>query len=172
MFKEAADVKTADTLDLEKLVSHVHEVVAQPSKIQKRLIKSLAKRAAKIRDGNIDPKEDNMLCVTNDGRKIGLNQRLMQPGCPDNPNSKVNMCVNNVFDIYTKTAPNRSTQAIFCDMSTPKSDARQDRFEIYRPNEAKDSGFDLIRKKVGLGSGDEDSPKRISSFADIKSYVE
>ena len=172
MFKEAADVRTADTLDLEKPVSHVHEVVAQPSKIQKRLIKSLAKRAAKIRDGNVDPKEDNMLCVTNDGRKIGLNQRLMQPGCPDNPNSKVNMCVNNVFDIYTKTAPNRSTQVIFCDMSTPKSDARQDRFEIYRPNEAKDSGYDLVRKKVGLGSGDEDSPKRISSFADIKSYVD
>ena len=172
MFKEAADVRTADTLDLEKPVSHVHEVVAQPSKIQKRLIKSLAKRAAKIRDGNVDPKEDNMLCVTNDGRKIGLDQRLMQPGCPDNPNSKVNMCVNNVFDIYTKTAPNRSTQVIFCDMSTPKSDARQDRFEIYRPDKSKDSGFDLIRKKVGLGSGDEDRSKRISSFADIKSYVD
>ena len=141
MFKEAADVRTADTLDLEKPVSHVHEVVAQPSKIQRRLIKSLAKRAGKIRDGSVDPKDDNMLCVTNDGRKIGLDQRLMQPGCPDNPNSKVNMCVQNVFDIYTKTTPNRSTQLIFCDMSTPKSDTRQDRFEIYRPNEAKDSGY-------------------------------
>ena len=172
MFKEAADIRTADTLDLEKPIAHVHEVVAQPSKIQKRLIKSLAKRAGKIRDGSVDPKDDNMLCVTNDGRKIGLDQRLMQPGCPDNPNSKVNMCVNNVFDIYTKTTPNRSTQVIFCDMSTPKSDARQDRFEIYRPDKSKDSGFDLIRKKVGLGSGDEDSPKRISSFADIKSYVD
>lgn len=99
MFKEAADIRTADTLDLEKPISHVHEVVAQPSKIQRRLIKSLAKRASKIRDGKVDPKEDNMLCVTNDGRKIGLDQRLMQPGCPDNPNSKVNMCVQNVFDI-------------------------------------------------------------------------
>jgi N-domain protein, SNF2 family len=172
MFKEAADIRTADTLDLEKPIAHVHEVVAQPSKIQKRLIKSLAKRAGKIRDGSVDPKDDNMLCVTNDGRKIGLDQRLMQPGCPDNPNSKVNMCVQNVFDIYTKTTPNRSTQLIFCDMSTPKSDTRQDRVEIYRPNEAKDSGYDLVRKKVGLGSGDEDSPKRISSFADIKSYVD
>ena len=172
MFKEAADIRTADTLDLEKPIAHVHEVVAQPSKIQKRLIKSLAKRAGKIRDGSVDPKDDNMLCVTNDGRKIGLDQRLMQPGCPDNPNSKVNMCVQNVFDIYTKTTPNRSTQLIFCDMSTPKSDTRQDRFEIYRPNEAKDSGHDLVRKKVGLGSGDEDGPKRISSFADIKSYVD
>ena len=172
MFKEAADIRTADTLDLEKPIAHVHEVVAQPSKIQKRLIKSLAKRAGKIRDGSVDPKDDNMLCVTNDGRKIGLDQRLMQPGCPDNPNSKVNMCVQNVFDIYTKTTPNRSTQLIFCDMSTPKSDTRQDRFEIYRPNEANGSGYDLVRKKVGLGSGDEDSPKRISSFADIKSYVD
>ena len=172
MFKEAADIRTADTLDLEKPIAHVHEVVAQPSKIQKRLIKSLAKRAGKIRDGSVDPKDDNMLCITNDGRKIGLDQRLMQHGCPDDPNSKVNMCVQNVFDIYTKTTPNRSTQLIFCDMSTPKSDTRQDRFEIYRPNEAKDSGYDLVRKKVGLGSGDEDSPKRISSFADIKSYVD
>lgn len=172
MFKEAADIRTADTLDLEKPIAHVHEVVAQPSKIQKRLIKSLAKRAGKIRDGSVDPKDDNMLCVTNDGRKIGLDQRLMQPGCPDNPNSKVNMCVQNVFDIYTKTTLNRSTQLIFCDMSTPKSDTRQDRFEIYRPYEAKDSGYDLVRKKVGLVSGDEDSPKRISSFADIKSYVD
>ena len=172
MFKEAADIRTADTLDLEKPIAHVHEVVAQPSKIQKRLIKSLAKRAGKIRDGSVDPKDDNMLCVTNDGRKIGLDQRLMQPGCPDNPNSKVNMCVQNVFDIYTKTTPNRSTQLIFCDMSTPKSDTRQDRFEIYRPDKSKDSGYDLVRKKVGLGSGDEDSPKRISSFADIKSYVD
>ena len=172
MFKEAADIRTADTLDLEKPISHVHEVVAQPSKIQRRLIKSLAKRASKIRDGKVDPKEDNMLCVTNDGRKIGLDQRLMQPGCPDNPNSKVNMCVQNVFDIYTKTTPNRSTQVIFCDMSTPKADSRQDRFEIYRPDKSKVSGFDLIRKKVGLGSGDEDSPKRISSFPDIKAYVD
>ena len=172
MFKEAADIRTADTLDLEKPISHVHEVVAQPSKIQRRLIKSLAKRASKIRDGKVDPKEDNMLCVTNDGRKIGLDQRLMQPGCPDNPNSKVNMCVQNVFDIYTKTTPNRSTQVIFCDMSTPKADSRQDRFEIYRPDKSKISGFDLIRKKVGLGSGDEDSPKRISSFPDIKAYVD
>ena len=172
MFKEAADIRTADTLDLEKPISHVHEVVAQPSKIQRRLIKSLAKRASKIRDGKVDPKDDNMLCVTNDGRKIGLDQRLMQPGCPDNPNSKVNMCVQNVFDIYTKTTPNRSTQVIFCDMSTPKADSRQDRFEIYRPDKSKVSGFDLVRKKVGLGSGDEDSPKRISSFPDIKAYVD
>lgn len=172
MFKEAADIRTADTLDLEKPVSHVHEVVAQPSKIQHRLIKSLAKRASKIRDGKVDPKDDNMLCVTNDGRKIGLDQRLMQPSSPDNPNSKVNMCVQNVFDIYTKTTPNRSTQVIFCDMSTPKADSRQDRFEIYRPDKSKVSGFDLVRKKVGLGSGDEDSPKRISSFPDIKAYVD
>ena len=82
------------------------------------------------------------------------------------------MCVQNVFDIYTKTTPNRSTQVIFCDMSTPKADSRQDRFEIYRPDKSKVSGFDLVRKKIGLGSGDEDSPKRISSFPDIKAYVD
>ena len=93
----------------------------------------MSKRASKIRDGAVDPKDDNMLCITNDGRKIGLDQRLMQSGCEDNPDSKVNMCVRNVFDIYTKNTDKISTQMIFCDMSTPKQAIRQDRFEIYRP---------------------------------------
>ena len=172
MFKECADIRTADTLDLEKPDAHFHEIVAEPSRTQKKLIKSLSKRATAIRDGKIDPREDNMLVITNDGRKIGLDQRLINPILEDEDGSKVNLCVNNVFDIYSRTADKRSTQCIFCDMSTPKSDSRQDRFEIYRPNEAKDSGYDLVRKKVGLGSGDEDSPKRISSFANIKSYVD
>ena len=137
MFKEAVDIRTADTLDLEKPIAHVHEVVAQPSKIQKKAIKALGKRAAQIRNGNVDPTKDNMLCVTNDGRKIGLDQRLLNPNLPDDPNSKVNLCVKNVLDIYNKTADKHSTQCIFCDMSTPKSETRQDRFLIYRPDAAK-----------------------------------
>ena len=168
MFKEAADIRTADTLDLEKPDAHVHEVVAQPSKIQKRLIKALSKRASKIRDGAVDPKDDNMLCITNDGRKIGLDQRLMQSGCEDNSDSKVNMCVRNVFDIYTKNTDKKSTQMIFCDMSTPKQANRQDRFEIYRPDSK--VGFECIRRKVGLGKPGNKS--YLGTFDDLKKYVE
>lgn len=172
MFKECADIRTADTLNLEKPEAHFYEVVAEPSKAQKRLIKSLSKRATAIRDGNVDPRDDNMLVITNDGRKIGLDQRLIDPTIPDNPDSKVNLCINNVYDIYSRTADKRSTQCIFCDMSTPKSDARQDRFEVYRHDAKSESGYSIARKKIGLGNGDEDNPKNINTFADVKSYID
>lgn len=172
MFKECADIRTADTLNLEKPDAHFHEIVAEPSRTQKKLIKSLSKRATAIRDGKIDPREDNMLVITNDGRKIGLDQRLINPILEDEDGSKVNLCVNNVFDIYSRTADKRSTQCIFCDMSTPKSDSRQDRFEVYRPNSSKELGYELLRKKIGLGNGDEDNPKNINTFADVKSYID
>ena len=172
MFKECADIRTADTLDLEKPDAHFHEIVAEPSRTQKKLIKSLSKRATAIRDGKIDPREDNMLVITDDGRKIGLDQRLINPILEDEDGSKVNLCVNNVFDIYSRTADKRSTQCIFCDMSTPKSDSRQDRFEVYRPNSSKELGYELLRKKIGLGNGDEDNPKNINTFADVKSYID
>ena len=97
-FKECADIRTADTLDLEKPNAHFHELVAESSKAQKRLIKSLSKRATAIRDGKVDPRDDNMLVITNDGRKIGLDQRLIDPTIPDNPDSKVNLCINNVYE--------------------------------------------------------------------------
>lgn len=163
IFKQAADIRTADTLDLEKPVAKVEEVVAQPSKYQKRAIKYLGERAAEIRDGHVDPRLDNMLCVTNDGRKIGLDQRLFNPNLPDDPNSKVNMCVKNVLDIYMQTAEKCSTQCIFCDMSTPKTESRQDRFIIFRPDDEKDIGYDIIRKKNGI--------KKDVDFPAIKSYV-
>lgn len=163
IFKQAADIRTADTLDLEKPVSVVKEIVAKPSRIQKRGIKKLGERASEIRLGGVDPRIDNMLCVTNDGRKIGLDQRLLNPAYPDDPNSKVNMCVQNVFDIYTQTAEKKSTQCIFCDLSTPKTESRQDRFAIYRPNEESDTGYEIIRKKNGI--------KKDTGFAAIKQYV-
>ena len=172
MFKECADIRTADTLDLEKPDAHFHEIVAEPSRTQKKLIKSLSKRATAIRDGKVDPREDNMLVITNDGRKIGLDQRLINPILEDEEGSKVNLCVNNVYDIYSKTTDKRSTQCIFCDMSTPKSDSRQDRFEVYRPNSSTELGYELLRKKIGLGNGDEDNPKNINTFTDVKSYID
>ena len=164
IFKEAADIRTADTLDLEKPKAVVTEVVAKPSKIQKRAIKSLGKRAAEIRSGSVDPSEDNMLKITSDGRKIGLDQRLLNPSLPDDPESKVNLCVGNVFDIYSKTADKRSTQCVFCDLSTPKSETRQDRFIIYRPDDSKELGYDIIRKKTGI--------KKEMIFSEIKKHVD
>ena len=164
IFKEAADIRTADTLDLDKPDAVVTEVVAKPSKIQRRAIKSLGKRAAEIRTGTVDPREDNMLKITSDGRKIGLDQRLLNPALPDDPNSKVNLCVKNVFDIYTQTADKRSTQCIFCDLSTPKAETRQDKFIIFRPDSRKPLGYDVIRKKTGI--------KKDMDLEKIRKYVD
>ena len=150
-------------MNLPRPESETIDVVAEPSKIQRRMIKDLGKRAARIRLGGVDPHEDNMLSVTNDGRKIGLDQRLMNPGLPDNPDSKVNKCINNVFDIYEQTKEQRSTQLIFCDLSTPKPESRQDRFYIYRKNLMKPLGYEIIRKKAGI--------KPDYDFNDVKKHV-
>ena len=176
IFKEVADIRTADTLNLDKPKAIVKEVVAKPSRQQKRAIKELGKRAAKIRSGNVDPREDNMLSVTNDGRKIGLDQRLFNKNLPDDPNSKVNLCVNNVFDIYKETADNRSTQMIFCDMSTPKSDTRQEQFLVYRPayisgHDDTGTGFECVRKKVGFGNVKKNADKEVG-FAEVKAHID
>ena len=128
VFKEAADIKTADMLDLPVPEAHFHNVVVQPTEIQKEMVAALSERAAAIHNNKVTPEEDNMLKVTNDGRKIGLDQRLINPLLEDSPNSKVNVCINNVFDIYKKTDERKSPQLIFCDFSTPKSDGS---FNLY-----------------------------------------
>lgn len=128
VFKECADIKTADMLNLPVPEAHFHNIVAKPSDIQKEMVDALSERARKIHDKQVDPSDDNMLNVTNDGRKIGLDQRLMDPLLPDEPASKVNMCVDNVFQIYSENTENKSTQLIFCDFSTPKSDGS---FNLY-----------------------------------------
>ena len=163
MFKECADIRTADTLNLPRPESETIDVVAEPSKIQRKMIKNLGKRAAKIRSGSVDPRDDNMLVVTNDGRKIGLDQRLIDSSLPDNPDSKVNKCVNNVFDIFEQTKEQRSTQLIFCDLSTPKPESRQDRFLVYRRNPMKPLGYEVVRKKVGI--------KQDCDFDTIKKHI-
>ncbi|MGN0678647.1 MAG: YodL domain-containing protein, partial [Oscillospiraceae bacterium] len=128
VFKEAADIKTADMLNLPVPEAHFHNVVVKPTEMQKEMISGLSERAKLIHNKGVAPEEDNMLKVTNDGRKIGLDQRLMNPLLPDDPNSKVNACINNVFDIYTKTSARHSTQLVFCDFSTPKNDGS---FNLY-----------------------------------------
>lgn len=124
MFKECADIQTADMLklpvpDLEG--GKPINVQLQPSSIQRVMVADLGKRADIVRGGSVDPKEDNMLKITNDGRKLALDQRLIDPQLPDDPNSKVNACVDRVFEIWERTKANRSTQLIFCDLSTPKA---------------------------------------------------
>lgn len=119
MFKEVADIKTADMLNLPVPHTHYHNIAVKPSDLQKEMVESLADRAQKVRDGNVDPTEDNMLKITNDGRKLALDQRLINPLLSDNEDSKVNACVENVFNIYQENRDKKATQLIFCDMSTP-----------------------------------------------------
>ena len=135
MFKEVADIKTSDQLHLPVPVAKFETVVAKPSEIQKEMVQELSKRAARIHSGTVDASEDNMLCVTNDGRKIGLDVRLMNPMLPDDPNSKLNVCVQNVLKIWEEGKEQKLTQLLFCDLSTPKNDGN---FNVY----------DDIRKKL------------------------
>ena len=135
MFKEVADIKTSDQLHLPVPDAKFETVVAKPSDLQKEMVQELSKRAAHIHSGTVDASEDNMLCVTNDGRKIGLDVRLMNPMLPDDPNSKLNVCVRNVLKIWEEGKEQKLTQLLFCDLSTPKNDGN---FNVY----------DDIRKKL------------------------
>ena len=128
MFKEVADIKTSDQLHLPVPEAKFETVLVKPSEIQKEMVQSLSERAGKINAGMVDASEDNMLCVTNDGRKIGLDQRLMNPLLPDDPNSKLNACVSNVLRIWEEGKEQRLTQLLFCDLSTPKGDGQ---FNVY-----------------------------------------
>ena len=120
MFKEVADIKTADQLHLPTPTPHYKTIVVQPTEIQKAMVQSLSERAGKVHGGSVDPRVDNMLKITSDGRKLGLDQRLINPMLPDDPGSKVNACIDNVFRIWQEGSADRLTQLIFCDISTPK----------------------------------------------------
>ena len=122
MFKEAADIKTADMLNLPVPKANFHNVAVKPSEIQKEMVLSLSERAEKVRNGMVDSKDDNMLKITNDGRKLALDQRMINPMLPDFEGSKLNACVDNIHRIWTDTADKKSTQLVFCDLSTPKKD--------------------------------------------------
>ena len=135
MFKEVADIKTSDQLHLPVPEAKFETVVAKPSDLQKEMVQELSKRAARIHSGTVDASEDNMLCVTNDGRKIGLDVRLINPMLPDDPNSKLNVCVQNVLKIWEEGKEQKLTQLLFCDLSTPKNDGN---FNVY----------DDVRKKL------------------------
>lgn len=130
MFKEVADIKTADMLSLPTPTPHYHNVSVKPSEMQVEIVKSLGERAEKIRNKEVDPTVDNMLKITNDGRKVALDQRLINDSLPAFEKSKVVACINNVFDIWKSTADKKATQLVFCDMSTPKPDVFNVYYEI------------------------------------------
>ena len=135
MFKEVADIKTADMLDLPVPQAHYHNIAVKPSEMQKEMVASLAERAEKVRGGNVDSSVDNMLKITNDGRKLALDQRMLNDILPDFEDSKINACVDNIYRIWEENADKKSAQLVFCDLSTPKNDGT---FSVY----------DDIRKKL------------------------
>ena len=128
MFKETADIQTADMLKLPVPEAHYHSVVLKPSETQKEMVASLSERAERVRNKMVDSSVDNMLLITNDGRKLALDQRLMNDMLPDSETSKVGTCAENVFDIWQRTADRKSTQMVFCDLSTPHGDGK---FNVY-----------------------------------------
>lgn len=143
-FKGAADIQTADMLKLPVPKANFHTEVIKPSELQKEMIKGLAERAEKIRGGGVDPHEDNMLRITNDGRKLALDMRLIQPLAPDDPDGKVAVCARNVFRIWEQTKEKRSAQLVFCDLSTPTTDGS---FSVYG---------DLKKKLMDAGIPEEE----------------
>ena len=128
MFKEVADIKTADMLALPVPEAHFHNVAVKPSEMQKEMVASLAERAEKVRSGGVDSSVDNMLKITNDGRKLALDQRMLNDMLPDYEGSKINACVDNIYRIWEETADKKSAQLVFCDLSTPKNDGT---FSVY-----------------------------------------
>ena len=128
MFKEVADIKTADTLNLPTPIPHYHNVAVKPSDFQKAMVAELGERAEKVRNNQVDASVDNMLKITNDGRKLALDQRMINPLLPDFEGSKINACIDNIFMIWQENADKKSAQLVFCDLSTPKPDAE---FSVY-----------------------------------------
>ena len=170
MFKEVADIKTADQLNLPTPTPHYETVVVQPTEIQKRMVESLSERAGKVHGGSVDPRVDNMLKITSDGRKLGLDQRLINPLLPDDPGSKVNACIDNVFRIWQEGSSDKLTQLVFCDISTPKG-SEKEKSQKQSPEAADnaDAGFgdDMPPLEADdiLGTGENASMAVESSFS-------
>jgi N12 class adenine-specific DNA methylase/adenine-specific DNA methylase len=166
LFKEAADIKTADQLNLPTPKAVYHNEVAQPSEIQKEMVKKLSERAAAVHSGAVDPHLDNMLKITSDGRKLGLDQRVINPMLPDDPGSKVNMCVNNVFRFWHDGQDKKLTQLVFCDISTPKGRAAAKENRAVRAGGKLAGGTEL--HALQDASPEADAPEAFSVYSDIR----
>ena len=154
LFSEVADIKTADQLNLPRPEAHYETVVVHPSEYQKEMVAALSERAAQVHSGSIDPSKDNMLKITSDGRKLGLDQRLINPMLPDDPNSKVNACVGNIVRIWRDGNAEKLTQLVFCDLSTPRGKATNEKEAAALSDAAEETGignfniYDDIREKL------------------------
>ena len=166
MFKEAADIKTSDQLHLPVPEAKFETVVVKPSEIQQDMVKSLSERAAEVHSGAVDPSVDNMLKITSDGRKIGLDQRLMNPLTPDDPDSKLNACVDNVLRIWNETKEDNLTQLIFCDMSTPKGDGS---FNVYDDIRTKLLAAGVPESEVEFIHNADTEDKKADLFSKVRS---
>ena len=166
MFKEVADIKTSDQLHLPVPEAKFETVVAKPSEIQKEMVQELSKRAAEIHSGTVDASVDNMLCVTNDGRKIGLDVRLMNPMLPDDPNSKLNVCVQNVLKIWEEGKDQKLTQLLFCDLSTPKNDGN---FNVYEDIRKKLVASGVPENEIEFIHNADTEAKKAALFSKVRS---
>ena len=166
MFKEAADIKTSDQLHLPVPDAKFETVVVKPSEIQQDMVQALSERAAEVHSGSVDPSVDNMLKITSDGRKIGLDQRLMNSALPDDPNSKLNACVNNVLRIWNDTKEQKLTQLIFCDMSTPKGDGS---FNVYDDIRTKLLNTGVPEQEIEFIHNADTENKKAELFSKVRS---
>ena len=165
-FKEVADIQTADMLKLPVPKANFHTEVIQPSELQKEMIKGLAERAEKIRGGGVDPHVDNMLRITNDGRKLALDMRLIQPLAPDDPNGKVAVCARNVFRIWEQTKEKRSAQLVFCDLSTPTTDGS---FSVYDDLKKKLMDAGIPEEEIAFIHTADSEAKKKELFSKVRS---
>jgi N12 class adenine-specific DNA methylase len=166
MFSEVADIKTADSLALDRPEVEFHNVSVPPSEEQEVMVKRLSERAAAVHKRKVKPNEDNMLAITTDGRKIGLDQRLMNPLFPDNPDSKVNKCVENAYGIWEETKKEKSTQLIFCDYSTPKS--KTDEFDVYNDVKKKLIERSIPEKEIAFIHDAKTETQKKELFAKVR----
>ena len=166
MFKEIADIKTSDQLHLPVPEATFETVVAKPSELQKEMVQSLSERAARVHSGIVDASEDNMLCITNDGRKIGLDVRLMNPLLPDDPSSKLNVCVRNVLQIWEEGKDQKLTQLLFCDLSTPKNDGS---FNVYEDIKAKLLAAGVPENEIEFIHNADTEAKKAALFSKVRS---
>ncbi|MBR0230740.1 MAG: N-6 DNA methylase [Clostridia bacterium] len=166
MFKEVADVQTADMLNLPVPKAIYHNIALKPSEQQKQMVEGLSERAERVRNRMVNSSEDNMLCITNDGRKLALDQRLLNPLLPDSETGKVTACAENVYEIWKRTEKDRSTQLVFCDLSTPKNDGS---FNVYDDLKAKLIARGIPEEEIAFVHSAETETKKKELFGKVRS---
>lgn len=168
IFRECADIQTADMLNLPVPKGNFTTVVAKPSKEQRDFVDKCGNRADLVRSGSVDPEDDNMLKITTDGRKLAVDQRIINPELPDFAESKVNMCVNNVFNIWRDTAEQRSTQLVFCDLSTPTSESAKE-FNVYDDIKNKLIARGIPKEEIAFVHNYNTEAQKATLFSNVRS---